>query len=433
MSTHNAKIAKVDNIMPILGADKIQTAFVLGTQVIVAKDVSIGDIGIFFDGELQLSQEFLKENNLFRQPEFNKDKEKKGFFDQNGRVRTQKFLGVKSEGLFISLSSLEFSGVNVSTLKVGDCFTEINGVQICKKYISDKTMARIKQGGKKTSKKADAPMFAKHIDTENIKYNWANIPVGSLLTISSKTHGTSGRYSYLETIRELPKWKQFVNRFINIFSNKKLEYLCGTRNVILFEEDSEKDGFHGCEGYRFDWLNKLKPHLEENMIIYGEVVGYANNSNIMPRHNPAILKDKAFEKKYGKDPFVYKYGCPEGTNDFFIYRISYTSPSGGLLDFTWPQIKRWCEKSGFKHVPEIAQPFIYDGDLNKLQEMVEYLTERPDKLTEDYIDPSHVSEGVVIRCDHGSPVPDFYKSKSFAFRVMEGIAKETEEDPEDSA
>ncbi len=434
MSTHAARVAKIDSVSPITGADRIQTAYVLGTQVIVSKDAQVGDVGILFDGELVLSGPYCYENDLYRHTDLNKNKEKAGFFEDNGRVRVQKFLKVKSEGLFMPLASVSFTGVSPEKLKIGDAFTELNSIKICEQYVSEQTRrARNKRGGQKKVKSVQAPSFAKHIDTENVNYYWDKIPVGSTITLTSKSHGTSARYSYSTTYRELPRWKKWINKILPIFTGTGVEYLCGTRNVILFEEDKEKEGFHGCEGYRFEWLNKLRPYLDENMIIYGELVGYANDANIMPRHDLKILKDKAYEKKYGSDPFVYKYGCVEGQNDFLIYRIAYASPSGKVLDFTWPQVKAWCKKTGFKHVLEIQPSFVYNGDLESLKARVGYLTERPDVLTEDYIDPSHISEGIVIRVDHDTQIPEFYKSKSFAFKVCEGIAKEKEEDPEDSA
>jgi len=45
-------------------------------------------------------------------------------------------------------------------------------------------------------------------------------------------------------------------------------------------------------------------------------------------------------------------------------------------------------------------------------------------LCEDYLDPSHINEGVVIRVDSGKLIPDFYKYKTFPFKLMEGIVKE---------
>lgn len=438
MSTHVARIAKIDAVQPIPNADRIQTAFVLGNQVIVGKDSNIGDLGVFFDCELQLDQLYCSENNLFRNKELNKDKQKSGYLEENRRIRTQKFLKVKSEGLFMPISSLGYADsklfkVDANAVKLGDAFDEINGIKICQKYISEKTRRYMESNRVKKPKSVEAPLFIPHVDSENIKYYWESIPVGALVTLTSKSHGTSSRYSYSTTYRTLPYWKQWINKLYPIFSNESWEYLCGSRRVVLFEENAQKEGFHGSERFRFDWLEKLRPYLDKNMVIYGELVGYANDKPIMAKHDISILKDKKYEEKYGKGQFVYKYGCLENTNDFLIYRIAYVSPSGKTLDFTWPQIKKWCEKTGFKCVKEIEKSFIYDGNLEALKTKIEYLTERPDKLTEDYIDPSHISEGLVIRVDTDAQTPFFYKSKSYCFRVCEGLVKEQEVDIEDAS
>ena len=75
--------------------------------------------------------------------------------------------------------------------------------------------------------------------------------------------------------------------------------------------------------------------------------------------------------------------------------------------------------------------YVDNGDVRTLQDLVSDLTERPELLTEDYIDPSHVSEGIIVRVDNGKMTPQFYKSKSYAFRVMEGLCQA--EDVEDAS
>ena len=72
---------------------------------------------------------------------------------------------------------------------------------------------------------------------------------------------------------------------------------------------------------------------------------------------------------------------------------------------------------------QVEKNLVYDGNAEVLGELVERLTERPECLTEDYIDPSHISEGVVLRIDSGTFTPTFMKSKSYPFRVMEGLCE----------
>lgn len=184
--------------------------------------------------------------------------------------------------------------------------------------------------------------------------------------------------------------------------------------------------WHGSEQWRFDIMEQLKPHLEKGMNIYLEVFGWANEKPIMSKHNLSKLKDKRYKKKYGEE-ITYKYGCLENTCDFHIYRITYVNEQGNELDFTNQQLINWCEARGLNHTLEVHPTFIYDGDKEKLTSLVEELTERPDCLTEDYTDPSHISEGIIIRVDRGTQVPMFLKSKSFVFKCLEGIAKESDE------
>lgn len=421
---HKAIVAKITEVMPIPGADKIHVAVVLGERVIVSKEWGVGFEGILFPVDVQLSEEFCFENNLYRRSEMNKDKEKKGFFDDNRRVRAQPFLKVKSEGFFAGKECIAYAGD--SNLKLGESFDEVNGKKICQKYLTEK--AKIARGNAvtKQAKKNYAPFFEKHVDSEQFKHYAENIPKGSLLSFHAKVHGTSARMAYTKVSVDLPKWKELVNKLIPVFPTEKWEHVVGTRNVVL--QDSNKEGFHGSEQFRFDVMEKVKPFLEQGMTIYGEIAGFANGKPIMPKHSVEVLKDKQFTKKYGKD-VTYSYGCKEHEFRFHVYRITYLNHEGENVDFTQAQLEKWCKDRDILATVEVHPPMVYDGDSVKLRALVESLTERPELLTEDYIDPSHVSEGIIIRVDSGKMKPDFYKSKSYAFRCMEGLCKA--EDPED--
>ena len=112
--SYNAFIAKIDRIEEIPNAKTIQKGFCLGRQIIISKQVNIGDIGIFFPEDGQLSQEYCKNNNLFRDSEKNLDRSKQGFFCDKGKVKTQYFMKEKSEGYFAPLSSIAYTKVDIS-------------------------------------------------------------------------------------------------------------------------------------------------------------------------------------------------------------------------------------------------------------------------------------------------------------------------------
>jgi hypothetical protein len=98
----------VTEVIEIPGADNIHVARVLGENVIVSKSVQVGYTGVFFPAETQLSEEYCKQNNLYRKAELNANPEKTGFFDENRRVRAQPFLKVKSQAYFAGIESLDY-------------------------------------------------------------------------------------------------------------------------------------------------------------------------------------------------------------------------------------------------------------------------------------------------------------------------------------
>jgi hypothetical protein len=414
---HKAIIAKIDTLTAIAGAEKIQIATVLGEDVIVSKDAQVGDVGVFFPVDLQLSEQYCYENSLFRDKEKNKDKNKAGFFDTNRRVRAQPFMKVKSCGYFADLESLRYVPGS-HTYGLGHSFDEINGVKVCEKYISVQARAQMAAGTKKAKKSKEVPFFEKHVDSEQFAHYADKIPEGALISIAAKVHGTSFRVAKTQVIRTIPKWKQLVNKVVPLFPTEQMEYVVGTRNVVL--ETPEKEGFHGSEGFRFEVAETLKPYLEDGMSIYGEIAGFVNGSTVMPPHDVSALKDKRYTAKYGKQT-KYTYGCKDHEYRFHIYRITRQTLSGDLVDMPQKQLEKWCESRGLLGPVEVYPQFIYDGNVEKLKALVSQLTERPELLTEDYIDPSHISEGVILRCDIDGDTPKFFKSKSFAFKVMEGI------------
>lgn len=421
MSNYRGIVSKIEKLIQIEKADNIQIAVVLGEFTIVSKAAKEGDIGILFPAGTQLSEQYCFENNLFRDKSKNKDQEKSGFFDENRKVRCQKFLGVKSEAYFTTLDSVAYTGVDISTLTPMTSFEELNGVKVCNKFLT-KESVKIKGEKKQKSKKKDTPFFFEHVETGQFKYESHKIQKGDLISIQAKGHGTSQRSGIQLVQKPLPKWKQVVNKILPMFKAEKVyEHVVGTRRVVL--DTPEKEGFHGSEAFRFEIAEKIRPYLSEGMTAYYEIVGYANSKPIMGTHGISKLKDKKYQKKYG-DEVVYSYNCLAGTNSFYIYRITYTTNSGEVVDLTQPQLVKWCKDRGLEPSLDVIDPFIFDGDMEKLKSLVEELTERPDVLTEDFRDPSHPSEGVVIRVDNGNTTPLFLKSKSFVFKCLEGIVQD---------
>lgn len=415
MSNYKCVIAKIDSVQPISGADFIHLAYVSGEQVIVSKTYNVGFVGALFVSGTQLSEEYCHNNNLFRETEKNKDNTKSGYFDNNRRVRAQPFKRLKSEAFFISLDSFQYTGTDISKLKIGDSFEELNNHKICTKYI-DPLIKKTTKTEKVDKLGFKALYFKEHVETDQFVAGRYKIQKGDLVSIQSKRHGTSQRVGYMKTELKLPKWKQLINNVFPIFEKYKYEYILGSRRVILNPSVPNPK-----EQYRWDVAALLKPHLSKGMMVYIEIVGWnSENQPIMGKHKISNLKDKNYTKKYG-DEIIYSYGANEGEFKFHIYRITITGDNGITIDFTQRQIVDWCNQRSLDPAYDVTEPFIFDGDHDTLLQKVKTLTERPEVLTEDYHDPRHISEGVIIRVDNGGLTPLFLKSKSYAFKVCEGL------------
>ena len=109
------------------------------------------------------------------------------------------------------LDSVAYTGE--TKFSVGDTIDILNGHEICRKYIPrgrNKNPNSGKAGNKsrKTSVPL-APLFAEHVDTEQLVYNLNDFKVGDQIEITLKMHGTSGRTGYL------PKLKGYKRSFLD--------------------------------------------------------------------------------------------------------------------------------------------------------------------------------------------------------------------------
>lgn len=108
--TGEGQIVALTGIESIEGADRIVKARLLGETVIVSKDYKEGQLGILFDCESVLSEEFLRENNLYRHSNLNKDISKVGMFEDHGRVRPIRLKGIKVSAFWIPIESVLYTG-----------------------------------------------------------------------------------------------------------------------------------------------------------------------------------------------------------------------------------------------------------------------------------------------------------------------------------
>lgn len=416
---YSAIIVKINTLVPLSNCDKVQAAIIMGNQVIVGMDIKVGDIGLYFPLECQLSKAYLSANNLYRKSELNSDSTKAGYFEENGRIRCVKFRGNKSEGIFMPLESLDFiptSNFNKYSLDVDDVFDEIDGIEICRKYVI-KTKV---YGPGNTNKQSKKPIESKiienqfrfHNDTSMLYRNLHKIKPDSLIHISYKIHGTSAIASKLLCKRPL-KWYERVLKFFDVnISDTQYDYIYASRKVIKNSKlNPNANHYYSSDIWKLGF-EELKDYLQDGMTIYYEIAGF------MPEGG-SIQK-------------FYDYGCEPDQHKKFIYRITYTNPDGKVFEFSAPQVQQWCKKNGLEAVPELYYGKAKDCFQN-LYHLIEEPVEFPDQKWEEeflvelkdkyndkdcYICKNKVpEEGCVIRIE-GDEF-EAYKCKSEAFYRLE--------------
>ena len=449
-------ITKLQNVRPHSNADRMKLADCFGNTVCVGIDTPEDTLLIYFPTDGQLSTEYCEYNNLVRKKDENGNNIG-GYMDPDKRnVTAIKLRGEKSDGLVMPLESLAFTGVDISTFKMGDTITVVNGHEICKKYIPvNKKAPRVSEGNRTRKKKVPiAPLFAEHADTEQLAYNMDAFKPGDEIEITLKMHGTSQRTGYLPVFKGYKRtlWDKICRRAGEPIY--EWDYVSGTRRTILENFDG---GFYGSNAFRKQHENLFRGKLWKGETVYYEVVGFTDDgASIMASCSNKKLNDKEFVKKYG-DTTVFSYGCsPTGTkrmvgedadgrfmidvatpkSDVYVYRMTMTNEDGNIVEYT-PNFMRYrCELMGVKTVPvmwkgTIPDEEIFTGVNCEFTDPGEFIREKAEEFYDgpDPIGKTHVREGVVIRILNR---PKFcaYKHKNWYFKALEGIVKVDAEAPD---
>ena len=198
---YKAVVTRLSNVRPHPNADRVKLATCHGNQVVIGLDHEEGALGVYFPCDGQLSHEFCKANNLYRDNLLNSNPdEKPGMFDANRRVRAQRFRGEISDGFWVPLDNFGF--IQVTGLDVeGYEFDEWKGVPICSKYINPATVKIARENqGKKTRMAKSSVMFKEHFDTAHFGRNLHEFGHGQHIVITEKLHGCVKLDTMIETL-----------------------------------------------------------------------------------------------------------------------------------------------------------------------------------------------------------------------------------------
>lgn len=451
---HCGYVVTVKNIRPHPNADRLQIATFFGNDVCVGLDVVIGEIGVYFPSDLQLSEEFCRENDLVRR-KTEDGKPAGGYLDPDKRnIKAIKLRGEKSDGIYMPLRAFTYTGVNMDDLKEGDHIQTLNGHPICDKYIprTNNRIGRPTEGNRtRKTKVSYAPLFAEHADTEQLAYNLGAFKPGDEIEITLKMHGTSTRTGYL------PVLKKYRRNLLDILLKREgkpqyeWDYISGTRRTILGNYDN---GYYGSNQFRKPHTEIFEGKLYKGEEIFGEIVGYTDQENPIMGVGNCEKVDKDFVKQYGKT-MIFSYGCePSGKknmygededgvfsieqkvpqSDLYVYRMTLTTEEGHVVEYTPDYMRYRCEQMGVKTVPVFEKFYIpSEEELNALGvsagEYVKKIVNKYLNVEPDPIGKTHIKEGVVVRIIN-RPKFTAYKDKVFEFKVIEGIIKSAASTPD---
>lgn len=419
-SNYLARVIKLPEPRRHSNADRLLCVNVLNNNVITGQSAKANDLYIFFPLECAINHEYLSFSNSFSDPELNADKKTKGFFASSGRVKCLKLRGEKSEGYIVPIKDINlWLQEEVITEKdVDQDFDSIGDTLLCWKYVNkqeeineSKANRENKKGKKAKENRIVEGQFAFHRNTSHLGREVYNINPDDLVSWTEKLHGSSGIASKVLCKRKLSFIEKILKNIFNVkVQDTHYDYLWASRTVIKNSNIVNKVHYYDTDIWKIAF-DKVQHALKDGITLYFEIVG----------HTPS----GAFIQKR------YDYGCDPGTLDIYLYRVTYTSSSGDVYEFSWPQIKDYCVLYGLKHVPEHfygkAKDMFPELSLDEHWRM-NFLQKLSDKYLEKecYLCKNKVpNEGGVLRKESGSYKP--YKHKSFKFKELESKQMDTGE------
>lgn len=417
-SNYLARIVSLKGLRKHANADRLQCVNVGMNNVITGMDAKEGDIYVFFPIESKINQNFLSFTNSFRDEKYNNDKEKKGFFEWNCRVRAMRLRGERSMGYLVPAQKVaDWKGIDVKHFSQdGLEFDTVAGDLLVEKYeLQTQKLRKSTSSGKspKLDRLVDGQVNL-HVKTKNLRHYPDAIQPDDLISITYKTHGSSWWVGNLLVKRKLSFLERLLKRLgVNIPDTKR-DIVYGSRRVVKnrhFEDPKANDHFYGYDLWH-DIKEIVGSKIPEGITLYGEVLG--------------------FTKDGGYIQSGYDYGCSPEVGSIRqkleVYRITHTDEKGNVTEYSYPQIVDFCQDKGLTPSKLMfygkARDWVFENapELDTLEDWNTGFVSRLEKVYNEkdcFMCANKVpEEGVVIRKENLYTC-NSYKLKSFRFLEWE--------------
>lgn len=406
------KIVKLKGLHKHPNADRLQMVSIDFNNVITGLSAKDGEIYCYFPVESKINSDFLSKTNSFRDKTLNDDPEQAGFFEQNCRVKAMRLRGEKSMGYIVPIQEIfQFVGGQPDNIEelVNTEFDMVGTVKLVEKYMAPtKQSMNAKQGKEPAVTRLVDGQVHLHVDTENLRKNAYKLNPDTLISITYKTHGTSGWAGNL-LVKKPMKWYEKLLKKMGVdVVDQVYDIVYGSRRVVknkYLEDPKLSDHF-----YDYDLWGDVVKRSELDVLIpkgytlYYEILGYTKDGGEIQQH--------------------YHYGCAPGEYRLEVYRITHTNVDGHVTELSTPQIREFCVTHGLN-----PSHMYYHGKAGDLYDIPhgEHWNEQFVRALEDHYnerdcwmctDKVVPEEGICVRLERGDTY-DIYKLKSFRFLEFE--------------
>lgn len=402
---YSATVIRVPKVRKAENSDRLYIIDVMGMTAIV-DDSWVGregELAVVFPAEVQLSHDFCRDNNLYRERELNKDTSEAGYLDTNRRVRALKLRGNISNGLVLPLSAIKYPIFP----EEGLVFDTIGGNEICRKYVvpvkATSAQNRADSKIKKAFKRVDNTFLPEHFETGQWLREEGHVQPHEELIITQKLHGTSVRLANTVVKRQHTRREKLAAKFLGArIADHEYDLVAGSRKAIKDPNNPNQDHYYQTDIWT-DALSVYGDHIPKNVIVFGELVGY------VPGTGAAIQKG-------------HTYGVQPGQYELYVYRVAIITEDAELYDLSWDQVRDFCSRHGLKHVPELdrmpkavfdvvdfnEKNFYEEDQAHRAVNGEQLYTDQPVRLSDG---GTGADEGIAIRVERGL-TPEIYKYKN---------------------
>jgi hypothetical protein len=374
-------------------------------DVITDLSYNEGDEVVYFPIDTCLSNHLASKLNCFKHSELNADKTKKGYLEDNARIKAVKLRGQYSEGVVFKVSVLRDCGFKVD-FKEGE-FVLQDLVSKYEPFVKEPRATKNQQ--KKT--RATVIVEGQYPLHPNTPHGFYSSKIGLPAIVTEKLHGSQGSIGKPLVYRKL-SWLEKIKKFfwlpVELYERKMIY---ASRKVIKGLEDVKYNHY-----YKTDiWKEALSPWLApeffdkwpDGLIIYGEVVGVTSDGQKVQSYKGIPYDYKNLIDLAIKDG--YKTATPN--LGFFAFRAIEVLEDGETIEYSWDGLVDICNNLGIPTVPILKKIVINAGILNRLR----------DNYAKGYCGlckNKTLREGVVVRVDDNKSFT-VAKVKSREFILME--------------